>query len=50
MKLKSGVALVAASVGGTLLMQNILNGNMQKVMKTMLKKDINVMKDLEDMM
>lgn len=50
MKLKSSVALVAAGVGGTLLCQNIKNGNLKRMMKKMAKIDINAMKDLEDMM
>ena len=50
MKLKSSMALVAMGVGGTLLCENIMNGNVQKMMKKMLKMDIKKLEDLEDMM
>ncbi len=50
MKLKSSIALVAAGVGGAMLYQNIKNGNLPRMMKKMVKMDINAMKDLEDMM
>ena len=49
MKLKSSVALVAAGVGGTMLYQNIKNGNLKKMFKKMKKIDIKAMKDLDDM-
>jgi len=50
MKLKTGMALMAMGVGGALLYKNIKNGNVQNMMKKMLRKDIKYMKDLEDMM
>lgn len=50
MKVKSSVALMAAGVGGAMLYQNIKNGNLKRLMKRMVKIDINAMKDLEDMM
>lgn len=49
MKVKSGVALVAAGVGSAVLYQNIKNGNIQRMMRKMKKIDINSIKDLEDM-
>lgn len=50
MKLKSSACLVAMGVGGTLMYQQIRNGNMKKLLKKIAKKDIKMMKDLEDMM
>ena len=50
MKMKSCVALMAAGAGGAMLYQNIRNGNIKKLMKKMVKIDINAMRDLEDMM
>ena len=50
MKLKSSMALIAMGVGGTLLCENIINGNIQKAMKKMIRMDIKKLDDLEDMM
>jgi hypothetical protein len=50
MKVKSMIASFTAGVGSAVLFENIRNGNMQKMMKKMLKKDIKCMNDLEDMM
>lgn len=50
MKVKKGVALVLAGIGGTLLYQQYANGNMKRVFKKMCKAKENVISDLEDMM
>lgn len=50
MKVKTGVALVLAGIGGTLLYQQYANGNMERVFKKMCKAEENVISDLEDMM
>jgi len=50
MKMRSGIAMVAAGIGGAMLYQNIKNGNLKRIMKNMVKIDINAMRDLEDMM
>lgn len=49
MKIKSTVGLIAMGVGGTLMYQQIKNGNAKKMLKKLTKKDIDMMKDLEDM-
>ena len=50
MKMKSGIMLVAMGVGGTLLYQNIKNGNMKKMMNKVRNVTKKTMDDLEDMM
>ncbi len=50
MKLKSSIALIAMGVGGTLMYQNIMNGNAKRFLKNIARKDIEMMDDLEDMM
>lgn len=47
MKIKSSVGLIAMGVGGTIMYQQIKNGNAQKMLKKITKKDM--MKNLEDM-
>ena len=39
--MKSSVALIMAGVGGTLLYQQVKNGNVQKMMKKMMKGRLN---------
>lgn len=50
MKMKSSIAMMLAGIGGAVLYQNIRNGNLRRMMKKMVKIDINAMRDLEDMM
>ena len=50
MKIKSSIGLVALGVGGTLMYQQIKNGNAKKMLKKITKKDIDMMENLEDMM
>ena len=50
MKIKSSMMLVAMGVGGTLLYQNMRNGNMKRFMNKMKSDAKKTMDDLEDMM
>lgn len=50
MKIKSTIGLIAMGVGGTLMYQQIKNGNAKRMLKKLTRKDIEMMKDLEDMM
>ncbi len=43
MKIKSSIGLVALGVGGTLMYQQIKNGNAKKMLKKITKKDIDMM-------
>ena len=48
--MKKSIALVAMGVGGTLIYQNIRNGNMKKMMNKVKIETKKTMNDLEDMM
>ena len=50
MKMKDCITLVAMGIGGTLLYQNIRNGNMKKMMDKVKIETKKTMDDLEDMM
>ena len=54
MKMKSSIALIAMGVGGTLLYQQIRNGNAKRCIKNMenfaMKTYDDMCDDLEDMM
>ena len=54
MSMKKSMTLIAMGVGGTLMYQQIKNGNVKKYMEDMkrmaLKKYENLYEDLEDMM
>ena len=50
MKIRDGAMLVAMGVGGTLLYQQIKNGNMKKMMRDVKKVSRKTIDDLEDMM
>lgn len=54
MEMKKCIALVAMGVGGTILYQQIMNGNANKMMRDMKKSikkiTMNACDDLEDMM
>lgn len=50
MKIREGAMFVAMGVGGTLLCQQIKNGNMKKMMNDVKRISKKTMNDLEDMM
>lgn len=50
MEMKKNMALVAMGVGGTLLYQQIRNGNVKKCFKDIKKMTKKTYEDLEDMM
>lgn len=50
MEMKKSVALVAMGVGGTLLYQQVKNGNMKRYFKDMKRTMKKTYDDLEDMM
>ena len=50
MKMGRSMALVAMGVGGTLLCQQIKNGNMKKMINDAKKMSLKTIDDLEDMM
>lgn len=50
MKIKSSLMLIGIGVGGTLLYQNIKNGNMKKITKKMNSAKTKMLEDLEEMM
>ena len=50
MKMKKNMALILMGVGGTLLYQQVRNGNARKYIKDMEKMLKDEMDDLEDMM
>ncbi len=49
MKMGSKIALVSMGVGGTLLYQQMRNGNMKKMMNDVKKVSKKTIDDLEDM-
>ena len=50
MRMKSSMALIAMGVGGTLLYQQIRNGNARRYIKKMEECKKRALDDLEDMM
>ena len=50
MKMRNGAMLVAMGVGGTLLYQQVKNGNMKKMMRNVKRVSKKTIDDLEDMM
>ena len=50
MKMKSSMALVGAGIAGTLMYQQIKNGNMKKMVKKMNSAKTKMVDDLEEMM
>lgn len=50
MNAKTSMAMVALGVGGTLLYQNVKNGNVKKWVRNMNKAKTRAIEDLEDMM
>lgn len=49
MRVKSGLALVAMGVGGTILYQNIRNGNVKRMVSKMKRSKTKAAADLENM-
>lgn len=49
MRIGSKMALVGLGVGGTILYQNIKNGNMKKIVRKMNSSKKQAIEDLEDM-
>ena len=50
MDMKKNITLIAMGVGGTLLYQQIKNGNVKRLMKDMMNKKAKICDELEDMM
>lgn len=50
MKMRDGAMFVAMGVGGTLLYQQMKNGNMKKMIKDVKRVSKKTIDDLEDMM
>jgi len=50
MKTKEAIYLIGLGIGGTLLYQNIKNGNIKKWAREMDRAKIQMIDDLEDMM
>lgn len=50
MKMRNSLCLIALGVGGTLLYQQVQNGNLKKVVKKMNRSKTKMLEDLEDMM
>ena len=50
MKMKGALCLIGLGVGGTLLYQNLKNGNIRRWTREMNSAKTEMLKDLEDMM
>lgn len=50
MKMKNSLYLIGLGVGGTLLYQQVKNGNFRKMIRSMNKKKTKMIEELEDMM
>ena len=50
MKMKNSIYLIGLGVGGTLLYQQIKNGNLRKLVRNMNRGKTKMLEDLEDMM
>lgn len=50
MKTKGAVCLIGLGIGGTLLYQNIKNGNLKKLAKKINQSKMKMIEELEDMM
>lgn len=50
MKMKNSLYLIGLGVGGTLLYQQVKNGNFRKMIRNMNKKKTKMIEELEDMM
>lgn len=50
MKMKNSLCLIGLGVGGTLLYQQIKNGNLRRLVRQMNRSKAKMLEDLEDMM
>lgn len=50
MKIKNSIYLISLGVGGTLLYQQLKNGNLRKLVRQMNRSKTKMLEDLEDMM
>lgn len=50
MKMKNSLCLIGLGVGGTLLYQQIKNGNLRRLVRQMNRSKTKMLEDLEDMM
>lgn len=50
MKMKGSLCLICLGIGGTLLYQNIKNGNLKKITKKMNQTKMQMLEELENMM
>ena len=50
MKMKNSIYLIGLGVGGTLLYQQIKNGNLRRLVRNMNRRKTKMLEDLEDMM
>ena len=50
MKLKNSLYLIGLGIGGTILYQQVKNGNLRKVVREMNRTKTKMLEDLEDMM
>lgn len=50
MKTKGAICLIGLGIGGTLLYQNIKNGNLKKLTRKINQSKMQMIEDLEDMM
>ena len=50
MKLKNSLYMIGLGIGGTLLYQQIKNGNLRKMVREMNRSKTKMLEDLEDMM
>lgn len=50
MKTKGAICLIGLGIGGTLLYQNIKNGNLKKITRKINQSKMQMIEDLEDMM
>ena len=50
MKLKNSIYMIGLGIGGTLLYQQLKNGNLRKVVREMNRSKTKMLEDLEDMM
>lgn len=50
MKMKSSLCLIGLGIGGTLLYQQLKNGNLRRVVRQMNRSKTKMLEDLEDMM
>lgn len=50
MNMKNSLCLIGLGIGGTILYQQIQNGNLRKVVREMNRSKTKMLQDLEDMM